>query len=256
MRVSEEKKLTDNFEKCQKLRKIKFLIFHHIEAEDINSAIDLLNENKVSAHYIIDVNGDVYNLVSDCDIAFHAGYSNFRGIESINKVSIGIELLNHNVAENEFPFTQLDSLLELSKKLIQKYNINQKNILGHSDIAYYPESTKYKDQIGFLDRKQDPSHLFNWKYMAQNGVSIFPEVGIKIDDKTLFSHGDVDSEIVRVKADLKRYGYKVTNSGQHFDIEMKNLCRVFNRRYNPHKFNSDPDSWWLSSDEILKSLIV
>jgi hypothetical protein len=48
----------------------------------------------------------------------------------------------------------------------------------------------------------------------------------------------------------------VTNSSVEFDLEMKNLCRVFNRRYNQQKFNSDPDSWWQSSDKILRFLIA
>ena len=47
----------------------------------------------------------------------------------------------------------LNSLINLSKFLIKKYKIDQKNILGHSDIA--------------PNRKKDPGEKFPWKYLAK-----------------------------------------------------------------------------------------
>ena len=57
-----------------------------------------------------------------------------------------------------FLISQIKSLIELSKFLINKYKINLKNILGHSDIA--PE------------RKKDPGEKFPWKYLAKKKLVI------------------------------------------------------------------------------------
>ena len=51
---------------------------------------------------------------------------------------------------------QINSVIKLSKFLITKYNIKEKNILGHSDVA--PE------------RKQDPGEKFPWKFLAKNKI--------------------------------------------------------------------------------------
>ena len=70
--------------------------------------------------------------------------------------------ISHQNFENKkkFPFSdkkfskkQIQSIVWLSKKLIRKYKINAKNILGHSDIA--------------PTRKKDPGEKFPWKEFAK-----------------------------------------------------------------------------------------
>ena len=51
---------------------------------------------------------------------------------------------------------QLSSLINICKKLIKKYKIKKKNIIGHSDIAPL--------------RKIDPGEKFPWKKLANNGI--------------------------------------------------------------------------------------
>jgi phosphopantothenoylcysteine synthetase/decarboxylase len=41
--------------------------------------------------------------------------------------------------------------------------------LGHSDIAY-------NSTCGLLDRKQDPSHLFDWEILAKNNIGLYPKL--------------------------------------------------------------------------------
>jgi len=81
--------------------------------------------------------------------------------KNLNENSIGIELVNkgHQFGYTSFKKKQISSLIKLCKKLIKKYKINKKNILGHSDIAPL--------------RKIDPGEKFPWKYLAKNKVGIW-----------------------------------------------------------------------------------
>ena len=147
-----------NFEiKKRKSNQIKFIIFHYTGMKNELKAIKRLTsiKSKVSSHYLIKNNGEIVVIVPDLYIAWHAGISSWKSFKSLNKNSIGIEISNpgHNFNYKKFSKKQIESIKKLSKFLIKKYNINQKNILGHSDIA--------------LDRKKDPGEKFPWKYLAK-----------------------------------------------------------------------------------------
>ncbi len=49
---------------------------------------------KASAHFVVDVNGAVTQMVSCNDTAWHAGFGVFRGGGQVNARSIGIEIVN------------------------------------------------------------------------------------------------------------------------------------------------------------------
>jgi N-acetylmuramoyl-L-alanine amidase len=110
---------------------IKAIILHHTGKGGLKAAVSWFKttESKVSAHYVIDVTGEIYQMVKDEDKAWHAGDSELYGIKTVNSISIGIELVNTG--------------------LEQKYNIEDKYIVGHKDICIPP------------GRKNDP-HDFDW----------------------------------------------------------------------------------------------
>jgi N-acetylmuramoyl-L-alanine amidase len=143
--------------KKRKPNQIKFIIFHYTGMKNEFKAIKRLTsiKSKVSSHYLIKNNGEIVVMVPDLYIAWHAGKSSWKNLKSLNKYSIGIEITNpgHNFNYKKFSKKQIESIKKLSKFLIKKYKINQKNILGHSDIA--------------LDRKKDPGEKFPWKYLAK-----------------------------------------------------------------------------------------
>jgi N-acetylmuramoyl-L-alanine amidase len=143
--------------KKRKPNQIKFIIFHYTGMENEFKAIKRLTniKAKVSSHYLIKNNGEIVVMVPDLYIAWHAGISSWKNFKSLNKNSIGIEISNpgHNFNYKKFSKEQIESIKKLSKFLIKKYKINQKSILGHSDIA--------------LDRKKDPGEKFPWKYLAK-----------------------------------------------------------------------------------------
>ena len=150
-----------NFDpKKRKTNQIKFLIFHYTGMKTEKAAIDRLTDikSRVSAHYLIKQNGEIITLVPDLYAAWHAGKSVWKNYSSLNKDSIGIEIVNpgHDINYKKFSKIQLAALVRLSKFLIKKYRINLKNILGHSDIA--PE------------RKKDPGEKFPWKLLSKKKI--------------------------------------------------------------------------------------
>ena len=153
-----------NFNPIKRTKKqIKFIIFHYTGMKKESAAINkLINiQSRVSSHYFIRKSGEILTLVPDLYIAWHAGKSSWKRYKSLNKDSIGIEVTNpgHEFNYRKFSKKQISSLLKLSKFLIKKYNINPKNILGHSDIA--------------PDRKKDPGERFPWKYLSQRKVGFW-----------------------------------------------------------------------------------
>jgi N-acetylmuramoyl-L-alanine amidase len=255
MIIDRSKKFAEFFEVFRGKRKINFLVLHHVEALSANHAIEQFLKHQVSSHFLIDEKGKIFELVAENDIAYHAGFSFWRGQDGLNKNSIGIEFINSDPFEKKFTKQQMKSGLSLCRQLISKYKIKPINVVGHSDIGYFPEGC---DEAGFLDRKQDPSHFFDWKFLAENGVGIYPQIKLPKGqrDKVLFKIGDQDLQLIKTKKALKKFGYKLTNLNGNFDHEMQNLTRVFNRRFNQKKFRTNSDVWYLSSELVLRKFVV
>lgn len=153
--------------------RIKYLIFHATALDTLEQTFEILVGSKepyrVSAHYVIDRDGTVYQLVDDDKKAFHAGISdwaftnNGKAIKSMNDCSIGIEFQCPftNGKFSGFTKAQVKSGIELSRFLMNKHRIKRQNVLAHSDIAPH--------------RKQDPDVLFPWRTFALAGIGIWPK---------------------------------------------------------------------------------
>ena len=143
--------------------RIKFIILHYTGMRSEKGALDRLTniQSEVASHYFIKSNGKIVSLVPDLYIAWHAGISSWKTYKSLNKNSIGIEIVNpgHRFGYKNFSKKQISSLIYLIKLLSKKYRINKRNILGHSDIA--------------PDRKKDPGEKFPWKSLARKNLSIW-----------------------------------------------------------------------------------
>lgn len=74
---------------------------------------------RVSAHFLIERDGEVVQFVSCLDRAWHAGVSSFQGREGCNDFSVGIELEGTDYQ----PFTnaQYDALTDLTRQLRQAF---------------------------------------------------------------------------------------------------------------------------------------
>lgn len=125
------------------------MIVLHATAGSARSALAWLSNPTahVSAHYLIDKSGHIYQLVADEHSAWHAGRASWHGQTAINEQSIGIELENNNDGRDPYPPAQIDALLELAKEKVAQYGIVPEMITRHLDIAL-PHGRK-TDPAGF-----------------------------------------------------------------------------------------------------------
>ncbi len=94
---------------------------------------------EVSVHYYINKSGQIFQLVADQDIAWHAGRSRWevdgRLVTNCNEVSLGIELENRNDGRDPYPPEQYAAACWLTRELAQKYQIPPHQVVRHLDIS-------------------------------------------------------------------------------------------------------------------------
>ncbi len=99
---------------------------------------------RVSAHFLIRRDGELYQFVPCGGRAWHAGESSWKGRAHCNDFSIGVEL--EGTGEAPFTDAQYGRLAVLTRALQARYPI--RDIVGHSDVA--------------PGRKSDPGPHFDW----------------------------------------------------------------------------------------------
>ncbi|MDB2545079.1 N-acetylmuramoyl-L-alanine amidase [Candidatus Pelagibacter bacterium] len=221
-----------NFElKKRKPDQIKFIIFHYTGMKKESEAIERLTsiKSKVSCHYLIKNNGEIVVMVPDLYEAWHAGVSSWKNFNSLNKNSIGIEISNpgHDFNYKRFSKKQIQSIKKLSRFLIKKYKIDQKNILGHSDIA--------------PNRKKDPGEKFPWKYLAKFRIGIWHSLSVKTLVKNRRKKiNSTDKNFFF--GYLSKIGYSIKNSTKIKKDEFAIfLISAFQRRFRQELINGKID---------------
>src|SRR5262245_17193369 len=113
-------------------QQISMLVIH-ATAGSARSALAWLTTplSRVSAHYLIDKRGHIYQLVADERMAWHAGRARWRETTAINQISIGIELENANTGRDPYPPEQIDALLALATEKVEKYHIAPEMVVRH-----------------------------------------------------------------------------------------------------------------------------
>jgi N-acetylmuramoyl-L-alanine amidase/Bacterial SH3 domain len=103
--------------------KIDMIVMHFTDGSSALGAINRFmdKQQQVSAHYIIDRNGDIYQMVPDSEMAWHAKAANPR--------SIGIEHVA--LPGQQMADAQKASSIALVRWLVATYGIKPTNILGH-----------------------------------------------------------------------------------------------------------------------------
>lgn len=215
-----------NFNARRNLQPVDMLVLHYTGMTSAKAALDRMCDPgfEVSAHYMIDEDGTIYQLVNEDYRAWHAGLSSWRGKTNINCRSIGIEIVNpgHEFGYRPFPEAQITALIPLCQSILRRHPlISARNVVGHSDIA--PQ------------RKEDPGELFPWGLLAENGIGVYPpSPASKVPSGTLSP-----SEA------LSQYGYDVT------DLEKTILA--FQRHFCPNLLNGH---WDQECQQIIQHLLV
>ena len=216
-------------------KRIRFIIIHYTGMKkELDSIKRLQNPKfKVSSHFLIKRNGEILILVPEFYEAWHAGFSNWKNYNHLNKNSIGIEITNpgHQHGYKSFSKKQIFSLKKLLKYLIKKFNIKKKNVLGHSDIS--------------PDRKKDPGEKFPWKILYKNKICLWHNLSDKRCKKLRKIKLSNSKNFYKL---LFKFGYKSTNNS----FKKIRIYKNFQRRFRPQLISSIVDE---ESYAILKSLI-
>jgi len=203
-----------NFNERAQKSFIQYIVLHYTAMEPAQKAVERLcdPQHEVSAHYVIDYDGQITQLVDEDKRAWHAGESSWKGQDDLNSRSIGIELVS--MGSKPFPQPQIESLQKLIKEIMQKHNLKSPCLLGHSDIAPL--------------RKEDPGVFFPWKKLANQGFDAFPSPNKQ--DYAISSEADVTTL-------LRKVGYACTD-----DEESKRMTLMaFQRRYCAEKVDGGAD---------------
>ena len=200
------------------LRKPNFVIIHHTAQNSCPQTLQTFTtpRTQVSAHYVICRDGTVHHMLNDYLRAWQAGVSRWGNVTDVNSISIGIELDNDGF--EPFADAQIASLLHLLGKLKTGYSIPAANFIGHGDIA--------------PTRKNDPSHWFPWKQLADSGF------GLWYADTTGVSIPDGFSSLTA----LRIIGYDIRDSSA--------AAQAFKRHFE----QDTTRTWGLTDEKILYSL--
>jgi N-acetylmuramoyl-L-alanine amidase len=190
---------------------VDMLILHYTGMRSGAAAIDRLCDPaaKVSAHYVVEEDGQVFRLVPEARRAWHAGMSHWRGASGLNARSIGIEVVNpgHEHGYRPFAALQMAALCDLCLGILGRHPIPAWNVVGHSDVA--------------PDRKEDPGEFFDWEGLAANGVGLWPRTA-----------GRDDGDALRL---LGAIGYRT-------DLPLPVLLRAFQRHWRPGRVDGVADA--------------
>ncbi len=145
------------------------IIIHYTAGASAESSVRSLSnpKQKVSAHLVVGVKGEIFQLVPFDTVAWHAGRSSWKDRSSYNKYSIGIEIDNAGILKangnghflswfnriykedevvkathrnestpkywHRYAEEQIESVFEICAVLCDKYPI--KEVLGHEEIS-------------------------------------------------------------------------------------------------------------------------
>ena len=189
---------------------IDTLILHYTGMRSGADAIARLRDPVaiVSAHYVVEEDGEVFRLVPEAMKARHAGVSHWRGASALNDTSIGIEVVNpgHEHGYRPFPALQMAAVADLCLEVLARNPaIRPHGVVGHSDVA--------------PDRKQDPGELFDWRGLASLRIGVWPDEGAATSD------GPPRADPLEM---LSEIGYRT-------DLPLPLLVMAFQRRWMPER---------------------
>ena len=128
----------------RKSREIRYIVIHTIEGTARGCISWFQNPtSKVSAHYVVDHDGGIVQMVRDQDVAWHAG------VREYNDHGIGIEHEGYASKDLWTP-EQMRASARLARWLCKRYGIpvDREHLRAHSEIA--------------PGRKRDPGPHFDW----------------------------------------------------------------------------------------------
>ena len=205
--VKAEHRPSPNFGDRRGTGRPSLIVLHYTGMATSEDALQRLcsPEFEVSAHYVIDETGQVFRLVDEHKRAWHAGAGEWAGRQDLNSRSIGIEIANPG--NRPYFDAQMIAVESLLRHLMRKWRIPAHGVIGHSDLA--------------PGRKFDPGPRFDWRRLALQGLSVWPEMrsGPPPDNRTFTSAA-------------ARFGYPAPGGNSEGD-RFGSLLGAFRSRFRP-----------------------
>lgn len=144
-------------------QRVELIVLHFTGMRDAASARARLcdPQAEVSAHWLLDEQGQAEALVCESRRAWHAGAGSWQGRDDVNSRSIGIEIVNPG--DRPFPAAQIDALEQMLGAMLTRHGLGPEAVIGHSDMA--------------PTRKFDPGPRFDWRRLALSGLALWPAPG-------------------------------------------------------------------------------
>lgn len=223
-----------NFNDRRHGAKPTYIVLHYTGMESGAAALARLcdAEAGVSAHYLIEEDGRIFQLVDEDKRAWHAGAGQWRDCDDLNSASIGIEIVNpgHEFGYRAFPERQIRALEALMPAILQRHQIAPGNVIGHSDLAPL--------------RKEDPGELFPWARLARQGLSFWPGAGFlpPLSGPSL-QEGNEAPDVGDIQRALATIGYKIS-ADNIYGPETRAVVIAFQRRFRQDKIDgiADPET--------------
>lgn len=202
-----------NFGERRGRGRVELVVLHYTAMPTCAEALERLCDPaaEVSAHYLIDGDGTVLSLVDEAARAWHAGAGEWRGEGDVNSRSIGVELAN--TGHEPFAEAQMVALERLLADVLGRHGLGPEAVIAHSDMA--PE------------RKGDPGARFDWRRLALQGVSVWPDLPGAPTPRRSSNRGkgSASPDMVGFMADLHAFGYP--------DAPLAALLTAFRLRFRP-----------------------
>ena len=142
-----------------KIEPVSALILHHTAEATDEECLEIFRRpgSFVSSHFLVGLDGRLWQFVSLEHRSWHAGTSLLHGRRALNRSSIGVEITGNG---NLRPFTraQIDTTVRLVGVLTAMFDLKAPWISGHENIA--------------PDRKNDPGVLFPWNEVMRRGLEL------------------------------------------------------------------------------------
>ena len=224
---------------------VDMLVLHYTGCPSAESALLWMcsPDSQVSAHYLVDEDGEIIQLVDEAARAWHAGAAFWAGETDINSRSVGIEIQNPGHLEcppPPYPNVQMEAVITLCRDIMVRHGISPLRVVGHSDVA--------------PARKTDPGEHFPWHRLAEEGLAFMVEPAPLCIRGAWLGPGDAGEEVARLQDGLARIGYGVGKTGV-FDELTEAVVRAFQRRFRPQKVDGVADASTMATlERVLAAL--
>lgn len=181
MREIKKKISQYNFKKGD-VSRIRYIVIHYtgsLGTAEENCKFFAGGNRKASAHYFVGYEGEIWQSVEDENIAWHCGAKSYRHPECRNANSIGIELCTRkentgslSAADKDWYFEDatVEAAEELTRYLMEKYNVPEENVLRHYDVTgkvcpapYVHNATKHTwEEFKEALRREEPGKDVDW----------------------------------------------------------------------------------------------